>query len=513
MFKEKPQTFSSVLSVNPYNDTYFSGTPSRIDVDDTPDYDKQQYAISYLNTNDFITATISISKNIPEEDLHDAIENKTYEELALDMAIEYTIQYIESQNNIDENNRSFIVFVVDPLIIEETFPTVIEKVKYLDYIIPVPLLLKGLYQKEIIDNSGIHCFIYFQQNDAFFTIYNDEEFIYTKSLKYSFNVMHERFCELLGEQVSYETFTDIISDEGLGTDNPEYQKYLIKMFGEVFLHTNDILTYAKRAYEIEKIDQVYVGTQIGTIPGLDEYCQTYLGLNSTSFSFDYGFESDAFYVDQVHALMHLYTTLDLEERYDANFTIFHRPPPFVQRDSGKLILLGAGGVVAAAIYPLILFFIGLYNNIDASFLNDTYTEVHNKKVTREATIKLKLTNKKAVEKRLAQQKNEFNEKKSVMAKIYDVKVNYPMKAKTLVEYAKLFNRFKVKMSRVSFTTDEKQKRKSYAFELEAYRDTYITNLLEYITKNKTDKYQFLLQKIAYNAESKKYTSELKVVLR
>ena len=120
---------------------------------------------------------------------------------------------------------------------------------------PVPLLLKGLYQREIVTEVGVHCYIYFQDNDAFFTLYNDQEFVYTKSLKYSIKLMHERFCELYGEQIAYTLFIELLSGEGLGSANREYQRDLIKLFGELFLHINDVLTYSKRAFELEKIDQ------------------------------------------------------------------------------------------------------------------------------------------------------------------------------------------------------------------------------------------------------------------
>ncbi len=64
----------------------------------SPSFSKEQYAISFLNTKGFISALIGISKNVPDDDIYDALENKVYEELALDMAVEYQIQYIEAIN-------------------------------------------------------------------------------------------------------------------------------------------------------------------------------------------------------------------------------------------------------------------------------------------------------------------------------------------------------------------------------------------------------------------------------
>jgi hypothetical protein len=511
MDKSKKQTFSSVLSINPYNDTYYTGVSNRLTPEESPAYDKEQFAVSFLNTKSFITTTVDISKNMPEEDVYDALENKVYEELALDMAVEYQIQFIESPQT-DENNRFYHVFVVDPLTMEEEFSASVEKVKYIDQIVPVPLLLKSLYQREIIDEGGVHAFLYFQENDAFFTLYQDQEFIYTKSLKFSFKQMHERFCELLGEQVDLKMFVQLLAEEGLSASNTEYQKHLIKLFGEIFLHINDVLTYAKRAFDIEKIDNVYIGSQIGAISGLDEYSQTYLGLTSKPFDFDYGFETEAWYVDQVHALMHLYAQLTAAERYECNFTVYHRPPPFLKRKSGQLITTVAASVVIALAYPVTYWSMAYAEGVHTQILTKEYNEVHSIKVTREATIKLKLAEKDRVQKLLDAEKAEFDGRKETLAKIRDVKVNYPMKAKALTAFTKDFNKYGVNLEKIAYAENEKDG-KVFTFSLTANQDKRITALLEYLTKAKTKEYRFILKKITYNGKTARYNSELKAVLR
>jgi hypothetical protein len=511
MDKTKKQTFSSVLSINPYNDSYYTGVSNRLAPEESPAYAKEQYAISFLNTKSFITTTVDISKNIPEDDVYDALENKVYEELALDMAVEYQIQYIEASQT-DENNRFYHVFVVDPLTMEEEFSASVEKVKYIDQIVPVPLLLKTLYQREIIDEGGVHAFLYFQENDAFFTLYNDQDFIYTKSLKFSFKQMHERFCELLGEQVDLKMFVQLLAEEGLSASNTEYQKHLIKLFGEIFLHINDVLTYAKRAFDIEKIDNVYIGSQIGAISGLDEYSQTYLGLTSKTFDFDYGFETEAWYIDQVHALMQLYALTPASERYECNFTVYHRPPPFLQRKSGQLITTMAASIVIALAYPVTYWSMEYAENVHKQILTKEYNEVHSKKVTREATIKLKLAEKDRVQKLLDAEKAEFDAKKETLAKIRDVKVNYPMKAKALTAFTADLNKYGVSLTKIAYAENAKVG-KYFTFSLSASQDKRITALLEYLTKAKTKDYRFILEKITYNKNKARYYSELKAVLR
>src|SRR3989339_1029107 len=328
MSKSKQQTYSTIVSANPYKGDYYGSTFNTISRTSSPSFSKEQYAVSFLNTKGFISTLIGISKNIPDDDIYDALENKVYEELALDMAIEYHIKYIEAIHRSTEGERFFHIFVVDPLTLEQEYSQVVDTLKYIDQIVPVPLLLKSLYVKELIDSTDVHCFIYFQENDAFFCIYSEQEFIYTKSLKFSLKQMHERFCELLGEQIDLLAFETMLAEEGLNTSYPDYQKNLIKLFGEIFLHINDVITYAKRAYDIKKFDEIYIGTGAGKVLGLDEYAQTYLGIKTTPFDFNFGFNTNGERVDQIHQLMHLYGRLEAFERYECNFTIFHRPPPF-----------------------------------------------------------------------------------------------------------------------------------------------------------------------------------------
>lgn len=508
MNEKSEHSFSSVVSINPYKNTYISGISSFLSQTDSAKYSMEQYAISYLNTKNFINSQISISKNIPQEDLHDAINNKVYDELALDQAVTYQIQFIETFNSLDEDNRNFHVFIIDPLTMDETFSHVVEKVKYIDAIIPAPLLLKSLYEKEIIESSDAHCFIYFQENDAFITVYNEKEFLYTKSINYSFLQMHERFCELYGERVEYESFIEFFSTHNLKETDNDYKEYFIKLYKEIFANVNDILTYVKRAYELEKIEHVYIGTQISTVTKLDEMTEVELGIKSSNFEFDYGFESDGVFIDQLHSLMHIYTMLQAEEKYDCNFTIYHHPPKFIQRESGKLILLSVASLVLAFIYPVTYWVLTYAQTLQYDLLITEYSELHNIKITREATIKNKEADKTKVITLLNQEKKEYAEKKATLIKIHDVKVNYPMKAKLLSLLTKDLNKFGINIDSLAYKEDEKLK--IFTLNLISKKDKKITEMVEYLTKTHDGVFNFSLEHIEFKKKSKKYFSELKV---
>lgn len=510
---KQKQAFSSTISVNPYNNSFYSGTTTQIKVADKPQYLKDQYAVSYLKTQDFITTQISLSQNIPEEDIGDAIENKIYEELGLDMAIEYQINYVEASDIIEDGNKSYHVFVVDPLSIDEAYAGSIEQVKYIDQITPVPLLLRTLYKKEIIEDNGTHCFIYFQSDDAFLTLYKDGEFLYTKSLKYSFSHMHDRYCELLGEQIEFSEFTKLLSEEGLRSSESENQQFLIKLFGEVFLHINDVMTYSKRAFELDRIDKVYIGSEVGAVIGMDEYSQTYLGLDSSDFDFNYGFETEEWYIDQIHLLMQLTAQLEPEDKYECNFTRFHRPPQFSKRASGQLIITIAASIAVAMVYPGVYWTLDGIESIRKSALESEYQAVHLQKQDRENQIKHHTAEMEKVKTLVQNEQKALDDKKSVLTKIHDVKVNYPMKAKRISSLTQDLNKYKVQLDQVLYNEDEKTLEKSFTLNLIAKKDKPITNLIEWYTKTKSAQYKFTIRKIEFDEETKKYSSELKVVLR
>lgn len=516
MSKKEQHSFSSVLSINPYKNSYVLSTASSLNVVTTPIYNKDQYVISYLNTKSFINSQIAISKNIPQEDLYDAIYNKAYDELGLDQAILYQIEYIETFNKLDEANRNFHVFIIDPITVGDAFKGAVDKIKYIDYIVPSPLLLKSLYAKDLIEDSGVHCFIYFQENDTFITIYNEKEFIYTKSINYSFAQMHERFCELCGELVEYEDFINFLSSEDLKTTDSNYKTFIIKLYKEIFANINDILTYVKRALNIEKIECVYIDTQLPSITKIYEMAEVELGIKSSSFNFNYGFISNDSHIDHFHALMHIYSTLAQKDRYECNFTLYHRPPKFAQRESGRAILISVAALIIAFIYPVSYWTLTYAQTIQYKLLEEEYRNVHNIKTTREAIIKNKEAEKDKVYKLVEHEKEEYSSKKNTLIKIHDVKVNYPMKADLLQILTKDFNTFNVNLESAFYSEQEKSEKseayKEFKFGLVSSNDKKITDLIKYLTKTYGDKFHFSINEISYNVDEKLYFGELKVNL-
>ncbi len=511
MSTKLPDSFSSVLSVNPYNDSYVNNISNVLQESNSVKYDKKQFTISYLNTRYFINSQIEISANIPEEDIEDAIYNKAYDELALDQALEYKIKYIEVFNKSEEDSRIFQVFIVNPNDIVNTYNSAVKRINYIDIIIPNPLLLKSLYTKEIIKHNDVDCFIYIQENDAFIAIYENQEFIYNKSINYSLKQIHEKFCEYYGESISYNDFLNFISTKNLRTTESKYKEHIIKIYKELFTNINEILTYIKRAFEIEKIDTIYIGSAISTVTKLYEMAEVELNIRSNDFDFNYGYRKGNTFIEPLHSLMHLYTTLDEDERYNCNFTTYQRPPKFQKRLSGKMIIIIAASIIIAFAYPVTNWILSSAQDAHQESLESDYSKIHSQKVDREKSIKKITDEKKRVTDILKDEKNEYFNKKNTLIKIHDVKVNYPMKAKIIALLANDISSYNVYLEALSYK--EFVNERNFNLYLIAKSDKEITNLVKYLTKKYHGEFLFSLKKIYLEKESGKYFTELKTQIQ
>jgi hypothetical protein len=209
--------------------------------------------------------------------------------------------------------------------------------------------------------------------------------------------------------------------------------------------------------------------------------------------------------------MQLYAKTDKDARYDVNFSVYHRPPPFFQRHSGKLFAVTAASLIVAFAYPVTFWTLGYAESVHKAILEKQYEETHAIKVTREQTINLKLAEKAEVQKLLDAENALFAERKATLIKIHEVKVNYPMKAEIVASLTRDLNRYDVGVSDINYQQDNQDKH--FTFSLMAKKDKQITNLVEFLTKNKTSKFSYNIEKIAFDEKSNYYRGDLKVVLK
>ncbi len=485
----KKEQFNRFVTINPYNHTFFlyeNESLKRF----SPKFSPRNYYISFLETKDFIFTSLEISKNIPPEDLPDTIELRVYEELDLDQTIEYIIRYYEIPSPSHKKERTFQIFVTEPDLLREIFAQTIRQIPYIDTIIPVPLLFRPLYNQEILPKDEIHLFIYFQRDDAFLAIYNGGYLLYTKSMKYSFNDIAQRLSELKGQEVKVEEVMQNLAKSGLKLEDLDELQYYMQVFSEIFMHINDILIYAKRANNIDVIDKIFISSEIGFIKGIEEYSQTYLAQEAYDFLFDYGIKAQDPYIEDLHFLMALAAKeIVLNKIEYPNLTIFQRPPPFLQRPSGKFLVALLGSIILSSVYPLYNIFLAYKTKYDTVLLQREYPKIHAQKVALQTQINHLKKEMQKIQNLIAQKEKSLKKREKILQAIYDKKVNYIMKGVTIADLSQDLVKHKIKTIQIS------NHQKRFDFNVTAIDEKRITKFIKYIYDNKSNIYDVSTKEI------------------
>lgn len=500
-------TVKNVVTLNAYTDKSYIFKDDSFKPLKKLTYNTSNFIASYIGNKDIITTTVHLSRSIPEEDIADILDIKAYEELGLDQANTYIISSIEAEKEGEE--REYHIFVAEPEALDALYLPVKQQTKYVDLIVPAPLLYKSLYSKEILQDNHTHCFVYFTQDDAFVTIYGNGQYLYSKSIEFSLEQMYDKYCEAVGEKVDEKEFYTILESEGLKTTNSDYQQNFMKIFAEVFITINDIIIYAKRAFSLDTIDEMFIGSEKGPIIGLDDYSQNYLGLHSSDFNFNYNVESDEWYTDQLQFLM-LLSTFDYmeDESSFVNLTMYPRAPSFVNRASGQFIISMFAAVSLSLAYPLV-YLIGSYIN-DAKIYALT---IEDNKLTTESNKYKKILNEKkniikGLDEKIKVLSAKYEGKTKTLTSIYDKKVNYRLKSGIFHTVAEELDKFEVNVEMLKSDND------TLWISLVSSDDRKFTEVIKYMSDTHFDEIiEIDIERIQKDPANNYYSGLLKVVLK
>ncbi|SFZ98955.1 FIG00470756: hypothetical protein [hydrothermal vent metagenome] len=505
--KSSKQTVKNIVTLNAYTNKKYIFKNDTYQPLNKLSYNTSNFIASYIANKDLITASVKLSRSILNEDIADILEIKAYEELGLDQATNYMISHTEVQGSGEE--REFNLFVTQPESLDELFLPVKEETKYVDLIVPAPLLYNILYKKEILSPNGTHAFIYFTEQDAFIAFYKDGEFLYSKSLEYSLEHIYDKYCELVGEKVDEKEFFTIFESEGLKSAKSEYQQNFMKIFSEVFITINDIVIYAKRAFQLDTVDQLFIGSVRGPIIGLDEYSQNYLGLQSSDLNFNYNIKNDEWYTDQLQCLL-LLNSFEYMENEDAvvNLTMYPRPPSFTNRASGQFIIATFAAVSLGLAYPLI-YLVGSYvNNAKIYALDIESNQLKTEAQKYKKIISAKRETIKGLNDQIGKVSKVYAGKTKTLTAIYNKKVNYRLKSGTFYNIADSLNKFDVYVD--SMYTDND----TIYLSIVSTDDRKFTEVIQYISDTYfSELKQIDIELIKKDPVSKYYKGLLKVVLK
>jgi len=438
------------------------------------------FFVTYLANKDMIIAPIEIGSGIGEEDLEGALENRAYEELGLDPTVEYMIRHLEIPHSGD--GRLFQLFVIEQEKYTEIFSTLRKQVKYVDLIVPAPLLYRTLYELELVDRKGVHCYLYFTRYDTFLTFYKDGEYLYSKSIKYSFEQIYDRYCEMTGETVDEEMFFRILQKEGMKATQADYQQNIMKLFGEIFISINDIIIYTKRAYELEVIDQMFIGSSLGPIIGLDDYVQNYLGLYSSALEFDFQLETEEWHIDQLQLMMAISGLEYISQEDIVNLTQYPRPPAFFKRPAGQFVGATLAVTALALMPPAYYYVMSKANDTRNSILQNEETKLSAEASKYKGILTRKRKEITQLDKQITGLRTIFQGKEKTLTSVYDKKVHYQLKSEQMELFAGDLARYGVKTYNIETQYNEKTKSDEYYLSLVSESDKNITKLIKDISE-------------------------------
>jgi hypothetical protein len=451
-----------------------------------------------------IIASFDLGYSIDEAELDDTIYMKAYDELGLDPEKEYTIAHQKASS--DENSGVYNLFITEPEKVESTVASTLEKTTYIDLLVPAPLLYKTLYTNEKLEPVEAHCFIYFTMTDAFVTIYNDGEFLYSKSLEFSLEQIYEKYCAMIGERVDKKEFFDTLESEGLKAADSSYQQNLTKLFSEIFLQINDILIYVKRVYRIDTVQRLFLGSINSPIIGLGDYGYNYLGVPTFNLDFNFDIKNDDWYVDQLQYMM-VQVGLDYIQDPDkvVNLTPTPRPPVFAKRASGQFLISLGVTLFAAIGWPLYYIIVSYTTDVYNIKLNSENEKA--KAIT--SRYKVILNEKRAV---INQKKRElkglqdiFNGKAKTLTYIHDKKVDYNLKSNFLNMFARDLSDYGVKLEELKSNED------FFTLFVVSDDDKKITRYIKYISKKYSKNIKNIdIKRISVTEEDSLYRGVLEV---
>lgn len=419
---------NSIVAINKVTQTIFGLSGNEIFEHDfgRSSRAKETY-ISYIPFKDIITTTVEIPRSVEDADLLDAIVIKVYEELGLDATLDYKITYLEVVG-ASSDERVFNVFVVDNQLLNTQFDAIAARTGYLDYVAIAPFLYESLYSRGLLTKEGTDCFIYLQREDAFLVVYQNGEYFQSRQLRYNLKFLNDKFAELTGSKLEENTFNMMLSTYGANLESPAERDYMIQIFDDMFYYINDIINSLNKIYNI-RIQNIYFGSDVGKIPGIEVFVENTLNLTYKEFNFSVAKNAKEFELTQLDTLMFLTAQNFLANKDEEhNYSPFKRPPPITQRTSGKLFGYIALGLLLGAAYPLYQYGHGYYNSLISDQKEAEYAQV-NAELNKVKGIDENL-NKQITQTRedFARENKILTDRLSLLDGIFDKKINYAMKA-------------------------------------------------------------------------------------
>ena len=408
---------------------------------------------SRVSFEDLITHTFKISKNIPKEDMDVTVELKMYEDAGLSTDKKYKINYIKKELDYEE---SYIIeaYAVETEKIEKELSFVFDKAKYIDFLAAPNLAFSTLYNNKILAPKK-DIFVYFDENEAFFSVYKEGVYLSSSSLP----TLNEILKKVNEDGYGYESedLIKVLSYKGLDSSKynedeiPLYQK-ISTIFSDIFLKINNIAMHNRSIFGFDQIERIFVTTRYGRVKGLREFIHS-IGLVDTEVR-DFNLFKQKISKNFLEKVVGFYI-LDkfLQKDSSDNLSFIERKPSWYRTTAGRFILFVFLVCILFGSYPAYLQSEITSMQKEKSALENQYNNLKRKTfhIKREiATVKQRI---KEVKKEFNAQSDKISNIAKSINELADIKSKDKKDTKTILIINGYLKKYKLAVKNFEFKND------------------------------------------------------------
>ena len=278
---------------------------------------------SFLTPKSFFSLSKKFDKTVSREEMIIDMEKYIFSYPSIDMNKEYKIIYLF----VERTNKTIMeALIIDNDNLNNEFKEIIDIYKYIDFISPSFLVWEEYYNLAKTDKKN-DVFVYFDENEAFLSVFSDGDYLFHKSLN--------KFSDLLKiTDKKADELLVILNEKGLDRTKYEDEEFFLKIdkfFSEFFLKIFNQLNYSINEYEISKYERIFFYSSF-KINYLFEQYTNYWKLNGIEFK-PLTLQTE---YNQFEYIITVFNSKNYSNE-DINFSIFKKPPLFIKTPLGKFI--------------------------------------------------------------------------------------------------------------------------------------------------------------------------------
>jgi hypothetical protein len=367
--KNKTQK-NTILVLNELSDFFYKIQDSKIDIIDNTNLtfeknnmfaaffiDEAKLKVHMFEEDNSIIDSVDIMELIEARLIKETQFIKNAEEEGIKLKYFY-----KRRNSVNDSRKSqIIVFTMDENFIKEEYSQIATDINYIDLITPMSMFPEVLYESEILEKEKTDIYIYFGIDKSFISIFNAGKYIYSKDIQVSLKDIYEKLSKKLEQRIEFDEFKNLLINRGFNieayeADDMNILDLLINdIFHEIFNKINNITTSARRMLAIEKVDRVFIGTEVGSIPEMKEYATEKISYAKVlNFSFTEHTTLNIELKDKINPIIELLNIyLSIKDKSEIlNFTEFKQPLPFFKRPTAPIISIAMLGIAGIAIFAI-----------------------------------------------------------------------------------------------------------------------------------------------------------------